>query len=315
MTCHTFRYSPTGRNLAEGRNVDPHTSDTSDARVTVVISHYNSSRTLPDTIRSVLAQTLTDWRMIILDDGSTEELPQELREIDDPRITFIHEPTNMGTPVRLNQLTRLCKTEYIARMDADDMMHPCRLEVSLAALEENPELDLVVGEGVVIDELSQPVGMRRTKAEPDLIDHFKHSPFIHSTLTARRAWLLANPYDEFLRRCQDQELFIATYGRRQMAILPMPLLYMREAHSVTAAKYASSMRGERAITRKHKALLRPAQRLLLDSMSWGKQLTYLLFDRLGQIDKLIERRSDSLHPSLARQHGDVIDNMLALPLK
>ena len=112
--------------------------------LSVVMSAYNAAEYLSQTIESVLAQSLTDFEFIIVDDGSTDDTPAILRRYaaQDPRIQVITQP-NRGTPAALNAGISAAQTDIIARMDADDLMLPPRLERQLAYVQQHPEASVI----------------------------------------------------------------------------------------------------------------------------------------------------------------------------
>ncbi len=94
---------------------------------------------LPDAVRSVLQQTCAGLKVLIIDDGSSDGSSDFLDAIRDPRVTVIHQP-NSGLGTTLNRLVQLCDTQYFARMDADDLCDPRRIELQLAYLDAHPEV-------------------------------------------------------------------------------------------------------------------------------------------------------------------------------
>lgn len=104
--------------------------------VSVVTPAFNASATIGDTIRSVLAQTVTDWEMIIVDDGSTDATLQVAASFTDPRIRCIA-MDHTGTPAAArNRGIEVARAPRVAFIDADDMWMPTFLERDLAVLEE-----------------------------------------------------------------------------------------------------------------------------------------------------------------------------------
>lgn len=283
--------------------------------VTVVISFRNNASTIEDCVRSVLAQTWEDWRLILLDDGSTDGGIELVRRVSDPRVRVIRRNENLGTPVRLNELTDLVTSPYLARMDGDDLMAPRRLELSLAALDDDPTLSFVHGDAISIDSNNTPIGSRPAIRDPSVKQHLVYAPIVHATVTARTSWFAENRYDATYRRCQDQELWVRTLGARHTRNLEAPLLYLREAGTVGASKYATSMAGTRRVLRQHGpgTIGRLATERLV-ALSFAKQTTYVVCDRLGMIDRVVRSRSRQLPPDEARHHEDVIAAIRATAL-
>ena len=111
--------------------------------VTIGIPVYNAEAYLEYTICSVLAQTYRNWELIIIDDGSTDNsllIAKKYEEIDN-RIRVISDGINKKLPHRLNQIIHESKYDYIARMDADDLMSNDRIEKQISILNLNKSID------------------------------------------------------------------------------------------------------------------------------------------------------------------------------
>ena len=111
-------------------------------RLTVALPVYNGMPYLVPAVESILSQTLQDFRFLIIDDGSIDGSADYLDSLDDPRVTVIHQE-NRGLGATLNRAIELCDTEYLARMDADDVSHPDRLERQLLHMESHPDIGLL----------------------------------------------------------------------------------------------------------------------------------------------------------------------------
>jgi len=111
-------------------------------KVTVAINVYNAMPYLPEAVESILAQTLCDFDLLIINDGSTDGSRDYLETLDDSRIQIVDQE-NQGCSAASNIAIEHCQTEYLARMDADDVAHPERLEMQLAFMEEHPEVGLL----------------------------------------------------------------------------------------------------------------------------------------------------------------------------
>ena len=111
-------------------------------RVTVCMPVYNRVEHLRETIDSILGQTFTDFELLIIDDGSTEDLSEILGQYDDFRMSVFRNEANMGIARARNRGLKLAKGEYIAWMDSDDISLPHRLESQVAFMDSHPEIDL-----------------------------------------------------------------------------------------------------------------------------------------------------------------------------
>lgn len=121
---------------------------------------YNSMPLLPAAVESIANQTLQSWRLVVVNDGSTDDTREYLDSLTDDRILVIHQE-NLGLSKSLNVGLRHCETEFIARMDGDDYSLPDRLEKQVAFLRSHPEVGLV---GTQI----QRVGERRSDTGSNL---------------------------------------------------------------------------------------------------------------------------------------------------
>lgn len=107
--------------------------------VSVLLPVYNAERTLKTALASLLRQTFSDFEIIAVDDGSTDASPQILDAFD--RVTAVHLP-HVGLVAALNAGVQLCRGEFIARMDADDISHPERLRSQVEYLRANPDVSI-----------------------------------------------------------------------------------------------------------------------------------------------------------------------------
>ena len=109
-------------------------------RVSVIMGVYNGERYLPDAIKSILDQTLTDFEFIIINDGSTDRSREIVMSFSDPRIKPVDNEKNLGLVATLNRGLELANGKYIARMDADDIALPNRLQRQVDYMEQHPEM-------------------------------------------------------------------------------------------------------------------------------------------------------------------------------
>jgi len=112
-------------------------------RVTVLITLYNKGAFVEEAVRSVLASDLADFEVLVVDDGSTDQGPERVSAIGDPRIRLLRSDRNMGRPAAANRGFDAALGEYIAVLDADDVMVPERLSRQVAFLDANPGIDAV----------------------------------------------------------------------------------------------------------------------------------------------------------------------------
>lgn len=197
-------------------------------RVTVGIPFYNEERYLADAVRSVLAQTERDIELLLVDDGSTDRSLQIAKTFTDPRVVLLSDGQRRRLPARLNEIARRARSDFVARMDADDVSHPQRIERQLEQLAQDETCDAVgtwaaliddAGELFAITEASELPVSRETAVLRGLLPH--------ATMLARRSWLLAHPYDESLTRAEDRDLWCRTAGASRFRVVASPLYVVR----------------------------------------------------------------------------------------
>ena len=124
--------------------------------VTVVMGVYNQHNTaeLEEAVQSILAQSMREWELIICDDGSEGEAARNLKNYEnrDPRIRVIRHSENEGLAATLNTCIAQAKGKYIARMDADDISRPKRLERQYQFLEKHIQYAFTGCNADLIDE-------------------------------------------------------------------------------------------------------------------------------------------------------------------
>ncbi|MHB8483636.1 MAG: glycosyltransferase family 2 protein [Nitrospiria bacterium] len=225
--------------------------------VTIGLPFYNNEKTLPDAIRSVFIQSHTDWELILVDDGSTDNSVKIARSVVDSRVRVISEGSWKGLSFRLNQIATLAKGRYLARMDADDLMHPQRLEMQVKYLEENPEIDLIGTATYIINQHSNVVGVGWEKFLPPFTERIlrKRILFVHPTVFGKIDWFRRNPYNEepWCSRAQDYELWIraSKNSDNRFGHISNPLFYYRELGVFSLKKYKESMRCGRSIVKRY----------------------------------------------------------------
>ncbi len=111
-------------------------------RVTVAMPLYNGASTVARAIDSILQQTFTDFELVLVDDGCSDNTIDIVRSYDDPRIRLITHETNQGLAATRNHLVDQARGEFIAWLDQDDWSHPERLARQVARFSTNPQLGL-----------------------------------------------------------------------------------------------------------------------------------------------------------------------------
>ncbi|AQY21603.1 glycosyltransferase family 2 protein [Riemerella anatipestifer] len=257
--------------------------------ITIAIPFYNAEQFLGKAIESVINQSYTDWKLILVDDGSTDS-SLEIAHVyakKDPRISIFSDGMNKNLGYRLNQIPALVTTKYLARMDADDIMHPDRLKKQLAILENHPEIDVLGTNAYTIDESGKIIGLRFILSDTNKLQ--KVMSFIHPTVMAKTSWFKENLYDVNAVRIEDAELWYRTKTKYLFMITNEPLLYYREIGTDYYKKYFLANISKRYILEKYP-----------NSVFWRvffisntiKGIIYRFFNLFDKEQLLVDRRNE-----------------------
>ena len=220
-------------------------------KISIIMGIYNCEQTLREAIDSLLAQTFSDWELIMCDDGSTDNtflIAQEYANKDSQKFILLKNDTNMGLNYTLNRCLSVARGEYIARMDGDDVSLPERFEKQVAFLEGNPQFALVSTPMVLYDD-SGDWGQTKAIEYPQKKDFCKHAPFFcHASVMIRKDVLLdvgGYTVKKQLLRVEDCHLWYKIYAQGYVgANLLEPLYKMRDDRNAIARRtFKSRMNG------------------------------------------------------------------------
>jgi glycosyltransferase involved in cell wall biosynthesis len=270
--------------------------------VTIGIPFLNARTTLPDAVRSVFAQTYADWELMLVDDGSSDGSLEIARTIRDPRVRLLSDGVRRGLVYRLNQIASLAQGRYLARMDADDLMHPRRIERQAHFLDENPKVDVVDTATYTVDSALTPLGIRGDRplqCAPQAV--LLRGLFVHPTVMGRTAWFRRHPYDPAYVRAEDHELWCRTCATTQFARLREPLFFYREDPAGNLRNYLQSAATVRCVLRAYgPALVGRGRTLVAVMQSYLRSLMYYGYTKLGRQGRLIKKRNRPLEPAEAQ---------------
>lgn len=193
-------------------------------RISVLMSVYNTpEKFLREAIESILDQTYTDFNFVIIDDGSNPDVSNIVTSYQDSRIRYIwHE--NQGLAKSLNFGLDMIQTEFVARMDSDDIALPERFEKQVEYLDKHPEIS-ILGTNFEL----YPEGRVITKVPyPTLEDCYKYCPVAHPTVMLRKQDLDKYQYRyDPAYRCEDYELWSRALTNLRFANMQEVLLKYR----------------------------------------------------------------------------------------
>lgn len=210
--------------------------------ISIGIPFYNAEDYLEDAICSVLAQTYEFWELILIDDGSTDKSLSIAKKYatHDNRIRVISDGENKKLPFRLNQIIQESQYNFIARMDADDLMSNDRLQKQIDLLQRNNNVDFVTTGYLSIGTKNELTGVMNIKNyqmnAAEILEG--RTNLIHASLLARKDWYLRNMYNESSILAEDYHLWLNAAKKNDLnyIVIEEPLYWYRVTENVTIEK-------------------------------------------------------------------------------
>lgn len=199
--------------------------------VSVILPVYNAEKYIESAILSILNQSLPDFELIIINDGSNDSSKQIIQSFDDKRIKYIENEKNLGLIATLNRGIKICKGKYIARMDADDISMPKRFEKQVSFLEKNTVYGICGTWASIINENNEIAGRIKnpTNNSAIRISLLFTNPIIHPSVMFQADILREFLYSSDSVHSEDYDLWcrIALLSKVKMKNLPIKLLKYR----------------------------------------------------------------------------------------
>jgi glycosyltransferase involved in cell wall biosynthesis len=206
---------------------DPSWPEFLKTKVSIIMSAYNEEDNISKSIESILNQTYRDFEFIIINDGSTDETEEIIKEYQkaDNRIYLISK-MNTGLGDSLTIGISQAKGEYIARMDADDVANEKRLGIQADFLGNNPEIALVGSWCYLMDLYNNiRIECKPPTEDKDIRKYLQRdNPFIHSSVMFRRHIVEKVGFYSHVEPMEDYEFWIRVAGHYKVANIPMFLI-------------------------------------------------------------------------------------------
>ena len=200
-------------------------------KVSVIIPAYNSMPCLIEALDCVFQQTLTDFEVIVIDDGSSDDTAAWVKQVSDRRVKLISQ-ANQGPSGARNTGITYARGEYFAFLDADDLWHPTKLEKQVRCLEQNSTVGLVYTWVALIDRQGKPTGrVFASHAEGNVWQSIVERNIIwcgSSPMVRRQCWETVGLFDRGLSTLEDWEMWIRIASGYPFAVLKEPLTYYRQ---------------------------------------------------------------------------------------
>ncbi|MFN0071049.1 MAG: glycosyltransferase [Chloroflexota bacterium] len=178
--------------------------------VSILTATYNRSSFLNEAILSALSQDFTDFELIIIDDGSTDDTRDIVRSFSDQRIRYFHQ-SNRGQTTALNAGLSSATGEFLTFLDSDDLFLPHKLSAQVRELEQDPEIGLTAGGWIRIDELGRALSTVTplNSHDLDLQNWLLGCPIITCSVLLRTEWArIAGGFDSSFAAYNDWDLWL-----------------------------------------------------------------------------------------------------------
>ena len=211
-----------------------------DPKISVVMPVHNGAAWLAEAIESVLAQTLAEFELIVVDDGSTDASPDIIAALGrrDDRIHAVRQPQRQGIIAARNRALTLARAPLLAALDADDFARPDRLACQARFFDEQPDLVVLGSWAETMDEGGRSIRYIRPETNPERLAEIlrRRNPFVHSSTMIRTdlARQLGGYRDAFFG-AEDFDLLAAHVRTWRVANLPQTLVRYR-VHGGSASR-------------------------------------------------------------------------------
>lgn len=278
-------------------------------QVTVLMSVYNSEKYVRESVSSILAQTFTDFEFVIINDGPTDSSMDIIKSFNDERVKIVENEENIGLTKSLNKGLDIAKGKYVARIDADDIAEPNRLELQVAELESDSNVGLVSSWRKMISEAGEIINTDKVDYTPEDIFYTLHfrNCIIHSAATFRAELVKGlGGYSEKWRHGQDFDLWVRLSKLARIVQIPEYLIQVRKAStSISATKYDDQQNTIRLVVKEG------LQKVLGEELT-DEQVDVLRayvveneFTKKSEIKSLVDR----INNAILAQESDIINKL------
>ena len=268
-------------------------------KVTIGIPFYNPGVYFRESIVSILNQSFVDFEFILLDDGSSDGSLELAQSFSDKRIRIISDGVNLGLPNRLNQLIDLANGDFIARMDADDLVSSDRILKQVNYLNKNKDVDLVSTGVCSISNKNKLISFRLPITDKRINISLSEAVYgktgiAHASIMARKSWFVRNRYNENAKLMEDYQLWLDAVIKKDLKIgfIREPLYFYREESSIEYNKIIKAYKNQlNIIIYEYKDFMPIKIKIIFLMLTYFKVLITNILNKLGLINKLINIRN------------------------
>ncbi len=255
-------------------------------KVSVIIPAYNAMTYLPETLESVLQQTFTDLEVLIVDDGSSDNIVQWANGLTDDRVKFISQ-SNQGVSTARNLAISKASGDYIAFLDADDLWERTKIEKQVQFLDDNHPVGLVTTWMTLTDEQGNPgsevkIDFKQGNIRKELIE-ISLIPCGSIPMVRRVCFDKVGLFDPTLRFGEDWEMWTRIAAEYDFGLIKETLVYYRQ-HSKNSSKNSQQILPDfdRLIEKMFDSV--PQELLAIKAKTYGRMNLYIAWKSLENED-------------------------------
>jgi glycosyltransferase involved in cell wall biosynthesis len=275
-------------------------------KISVIIPVYNGMKYLPETVESVFQQTLTDFELLIINDGSTDNIVEWVAELSDHRVRLISQ-SNQGTAIARNHGITEAKGEYIALLDADDLWESTKLEKQAECLDHNPLVGLVDTWAITIDDRGNASRIRKHEVEGNVYHKVYEAcdnPVCcgSSPMIRRSCFDVIGLFDPNIKIVEDVDMWIRIASRYHFGLIKEVLVKYR-LHPQNKSKDCQSMLPEFRVLIEKTYRSLPVESLYLRAQCYAKLNLFLAWRMMENQDY---RQAAHFHRQAIAHHFDFL---------
>lgn len=220
-------------------------------KVSIVVTAHNYAEYLETCLDSAVNQTYDDYEVVVVDDGSTDETPEILREYtyEYPDLFTVVRLSGEGLPTAANAGIDAAEGEYVVRLDADDYFDENILTVLANYLNANPDVELVYPDYYTFDDGEEVIDHVRLPEVGEEIKLLNRSPLAAGAMYRKSAWEELGGYNESLNYQEDYDFWIRFISEFDVRNVNLPLMYYRQHGDSMSTNLSGRLDARRSVKR------------------------------------------------------------------
>lgn len=221
----------------------------SSPRISVVVTAHNYGKYLPQCLDSVFEQNCSDWELVVVNDGSTDDTPAILESYqkkmgDKIKVVTL---TGVGLAKACNTGIRASRGEYIVRLDADDYFDESILLVESTILDKDPSIHMVYPDYYRINKYGEILDSYRLQKVNDEVKLLDRSPLAAGAMYRRTCYDEIGGYNEKLRYQEDYDFWIKFIDKFKVYNVNLPLMYYRKHDASMSTNFTARMKARQSV--------------------------------------------------------------------